>query len=33
LSFSALPGRVRSTIYVLVALIVVVIVYRALGGS
>jgi len=33
LSFSALPGRVKSTIYVLVALIVMVIVYRVLGGS
>lgn len=33
LSLSALPGRVKSTIYVLVALIVTVIVYRALVGS
>ena len=33
LSFSALPGRIKSTIYVLVALIVMVIVYRVLGGS
>jgi len=33
LSFSALPARVKSTLYVLVVLIVIVIAYRALAGG
>ena len=33
LSFSALPARVRTAIYVLVVLVVVVVAYRALVGS